>query len=569
MKIRIPNMSLKTGSFLMFFGFMLTLNMNAQTLHLTAVGITEKETQTIDSLYYNRSFKDFSSLQTEVNTIKSQLTNFGYIESELLGLTKENDSSFLATYQLNQRYKSIRLFFDASLNKNILKSVSTNIQDNYVDIEIEKLEQTLKLLNSEISNLGDPFSTLQLINIKKTDQKQMTADLVVSQQTQRSIDSIIIKGYEKFPKSYVKHYLKIKKKQPFNLQTIKDKTLDFENLSFANQIKEPEVLFTKDSTLLYIYVEKEKSNSFDGFLGFGTNAESSKIEFNGYLNLNLINNLNYGESFRLLYKSDESEQKTFDVKARLPYLFGSPLGSEVGLNIFRKDSTFVTVSQSVKLEYQINSKNLVSAGINATTSTNLLENEILLVDDYKSVFYTLDYLFIIRQRFDALFPINFQFDISTGLGYRTFEKSKELQTKLALNTFKIFNLNDRNSVYLKLNSALLLSDNYFENELFRFGGINSIRGFEENSLTANLYALLNTEYRYKVSTSLYIHSVLDATYYENNLVNSKGKLFGFGFGFGLLTQAGLFKLTYSAGKLENQPFKLSNSKVHLSLTASF
>lgn len=562
-------MSLKTGIFLMFFGFMLTLNMNSQTLYLKAEGTTQKETQTIDSLYYKKAFKDFASLQEEVTTIKTRLTHSGYIESEMLVLKKQNDSSYLAKYQLNQRYKSIRLYFDASIDKNILKSVSTNIQDNYIDIDIVNLEETLKLLNSEISNLGDPFSTLQLANIRKNDQDLLGADLVVLEQTQRTIDSIIIKGYEKFPKSYVRHYLKIKGKQPFNLQTIKDKTLDLENLSFASQIKEPEVLFTKDSTLLYIYVEKEKSNSFDGFLGFGTDAESKNIEFNGYLNLNLINNLNYGESFRLLYRSDESEQKTFDVKARLPYLFSSPIGAELSLNIFKRDSTFVTVSQSAKLEYQINPKNLVSAGINATTSTNLLDNTILFVDDYKSVFYTLDYLYIKRQRYDALFPVNFQFDISTGLGNRTFEQSKALQTKLALNTFKIFNLNERNSVYMRLNSAMLISDDYFENELFRFGGINSIRGFEENSLIANLYALINTEYRYKVSNSLYVHSVLDAAYFENDLVNSKEKLFGFGFGFGLLTKAGLFKLTYSAGKLENQPFKFTNSKVHLSLTASF
>jgi hemolysin activation/secretion protein len=103
----------------------------------------------------------------------------------------------------------------------------------------------------------------------------------------------------------------------------------------------------------------------------------------------------------------------------------------------------------------------------------------------------------------------------------------------------------------------------------RFGGINSIRGFEENSLTANLFSVINTEFRYKVNNSLYVHSVIDGAYFENDLVDTKGKLFGFGFGFGLLTKSGLFKFNYSNGKTENQTFKLSDSKIHLSLTASF
>ncbi len=553
----------------MLFGVMLAASMQSQNINLKVEGGTDKETKTLDSLYYQKSFSDFSTLQEEVNSIKRRLTHIGFIESELVRLHKQNDSLYLATFNLNKRYKEIRLYFDSSFDRNLLKSVSTDIKDNYIDIEIHALEETLKLLNTEISNLDDPFSSLQLINIKKNKLDLIYADLIVSQQPQRIIDSIIIKGYENFPKSYVRRYLKINKNQPFSLKTIKEKALDIENLIFASQIKEPEVLFTKDSTLLYMYIEKEKSNSFDGFIGFSTNAETNQLEFNGFLNLALINNLNYGESFRLLYKSDESEQKTFDVKARLPFLFGSPLGAELGLNIFKKDSTFLTVSQIAKLEYQINSKNVVSAGINANTSTNLLETTSLFVDDYKSVFYTLDYLYTKLQRYDDLFPINFLFDLATGLGSRTFEQTREPQTKISVNTFKIFNLNERNSVYLRLNASLLASDSYFDNELFRFGGINSIRGFEENSLAANLYSVINTEYRYKVSNSLYIHSVLDAAYFENNLVDQKGKLFGFGFGFGLLTKAGLFNLTYSAGKLENQSFKLSDSKVHLSLTAKF
>ncbi len=563
-------MDLKSIILCLFLGWIFTPAIHSQSLLLSAKGNSEKETQIIDSLYYRKTFNDFSSLQQETLFIKSQLNNLGYIESELIELKKQNDISYLARYHLKNRYKTIRLYFDDSINRNILKLVSTNVEEDYVDIAISNLEETLKLLNSEISNQHDPFSTLQLINIKKQNEDYLYADLIISKKTQkRTIDSIIIKGYDKFSKSYVKRYLKIKQKQPFNLKTIKENMSELDNLVFADQIKEPEVLFTKDSTLLYIYLEKQKSNAFDGFLGFGTNAESGKIELNGYLNLNLVNNLNYGESFRLIYKSDESEQKTFEVKARLPYLFGSPLGAELGLNIFKKDSTFVTVSQSAKLQYQVNPKNLISAGIESTTSTNLLDNPSLFVDDYKSVFYTLNYLYTKHQRYDLLFPVNFQLDISVAFGNRAFEGSSQSQERLALDSYKIFNLNAKNSFFIRLTGGILNSDSYFENELIRFGGINSIRGFEENSLIANLVSVVNTEYRYKVNNSLYVHSVLDASYFENELLNTKAKLFGFGFGFGLLTKAGLFKFNYSNGKTENQSFKLSDSKIHLSLTASF
>ena len=152
----------------------------------------------------------------------------------------------------------------------------------------------------------------------------------------------------------LKHFLKIKKGNTFSIDAIKNKTQALNNLPFANQIKDPEVLFTSDSTTLYLYLEKQKSNNFDGFLGFGTNEETNKLEFDGYLNLNLSNNLNYGESLSIIYKSDENEQRTFEANLNLPYLFNSPLGTELELNIFRKDTTFSITNQTANLFYQIN-----------------------------------------------------------------------------------------------------------------------------------------------------------------------------------------------------------------------
>ena len=198
-----------------------------------------------------------------------------------------------------------------------------------------------------------------------------------------------------------------------------------------------------------------------------------------------------------------------------------------------------------------------------------MDTNLTNVDDYKSTHYILNYSHQKAQNFDPLFPINFLFDFTAGFGKRTLNSTNESQRVFNLNSFKIFNLNLKNSIFVKVSGASLISNSYLENELFRFGGINSIRGFEENSLSADLFAVLNTEYRYRLNSSLYVHSVLDAAYFENKIISAKEKLFGFGFGFGLLTKAGLFKINYASGKFENQPFKFSDSKIHLSLNSTF
>nr|WP_321237269.1 hypothetical protein [uncultured Psychroserpens sp.] len=562
-------MSRKISALLLLIYILWSSETFSQNLYLTCIGNSEKETKTIDSLDYQKSFQDYRSLDTEVNSVKKKLTAIGYIESELSNFEKVSDSSYQATFNLKNKYKSIIVEHNGLVDMSILKLTGFLNNKEQLVIPMESVEITLQSINSEIANRGNPFSSLLLNNIKKIDNETLSGSLSVSDPKSRTIDKLILKGYEKFPKSFIKRYLKIKTGQTFSLETIKEKTTVLNDLVFANQIKDPEVLFTQDSTILYMYIEKARSNTFDGFLGFGTNEVTNKIEFDGYLDLNLTNNLNYGESLKLLYKSDENDQQTFDLKLGAPYIFSSPIGIDLNLNIFKRDSSFVTVSQAAKISYQINSKHVVSAGINTVNSTDLLDITTASITDYKSNQYFINYTYTKRQNYDFLFPVNFLFDITTGFGNRTYQNIDENQSKLYLNTFKIFNLNDKNSIYARISSNYLVSDTYLENELPRFGGINSIRGFEENSLIANLYGVLNTEYRYKLNNSIYIHSVIDAAYFENQIANQKGKLFGFGFGFGLLSKAGLFRFNYTSGKTEDQKFRLSDSKIHLSLTTRF
>ncbi|NRB58379.1 MAG: hypothetical protein HRU50_00390 [Winogradskyella sp.] len=540
-----------------------------QSLNLKVEGNTAAETKIIDSVGYVNSFKNYLKLEKELSSLKKKLLRIGFIDTSIEHITKENDSLYTANLNLKNRINSIRIHYDSIFNKDLLKLFNFTQKENHFEVNIIELEKTLNILNSKIAEEGDPFSSLQLININKLNSKLLAADLKVISNQKRRIDNIVIKGYEKFPKSYIKRFLKLKTGETFNLNEITNKVELLEDIRFASKIRDPEVLFTKDSTTLYLYVEKTRTNNFDGFLGFGTNENTNRIEFDGYLDLRLINNLNYGESINLFYKSDEIDQQTFRIDTDLPYLFGSPIGLQFGLNIFRKDTTFSNAKQYVKMNYQINSQHRIGAGVSSTSSTNLLENDTAILNDYTSNYYTLSYNFIKPQFYDPLFPVNFRFDLSSGLGNRENNLSNQSQSVFNVDAFKIFNLNPNNSIYTRINGAILTSDDYLDNELFRFGGINSIRGFEENSLVANLYGVLNTEYRYRLSNSVYVHSVFDAAYFENQITDSKEKLFGFGFGLGLLTNSGLFRLNYSSGKSENRPFKLSDSKVHVSLTATF
>lgn len=544
----------------------------AQNLNLTVKGASDVETQTIDSLDYKKKHDDYASVTLETNLIQKKLIKLGYIESRRSAVDKINDSTIAFNFELNTKYETLHIYYNTTLvSKKIINLITTKSFDDYFSVPFAEVERVLNFINTQIANEGYPFSKIRLSEIEPKDNKTLTAKLIIAEkQDKRYLNKIVIKGYNTFPKSFLKRYLKIKPSQIFNLETIKEKTAGLDNLRFAKQIKAPEILFTKDSTQLYLYIEKANSNAFDGFLGFSTNETSNKLELNGYLDLELTNNFNYGESLNLLYKGNENEEKTFEIKINLPYLFSSPIGLEAELNIFKKDSSFTTVNQKAKVFYQINRKNRLYFGLDNTQSNNLLtDTQTVSINNYNSNFLTSRYEYEHRDNKELLFQIKTLAQLEFGIGDREVLNTKNQQIKLFLNAHHIFNLNTSNSVFIRVHAGALNSGNYLENELIRLGGINSIRGFTENSLTATKYALINTEYRYLLSNTIYTHSVTDYAFIEDKITNKKENVYGFGLGFGIITKTGLFKFTFANGKGEKQQFKFSNSKIHLSLTSVF
>jgi len=540
----------------------------AQELQLKIVGNDSVETNLINSIGYLKTFENFEDLQTEVSAFKNKLYQLGYIEMQILEISQKPPLTLIKT-ALGPKYESIRLYADKTLFEFLELEGIKNLKSNpYYLIEFAKLESLLNSLTKFLSAKSYPFASVTLKAIIPIGKSELRADLVVETKQARQLQSVKIKGYEKFPRSFIKHVLNIKTNTLFDLKAIQSKTKALDQLPFSKQIRPAEVLFTKDTTRVYLYLEKIKSNRFDGFLGFGSDENSGDLQLNGYLNLNLTNNLNFGESFRVNYRSDENDLKTFETQLTLPYLFKTPIGSEFELNIIKKDSTFTSSEQAANVFYQLNPKQKVFLGIRSTQSNALVTENTTDILDYQTSTYEVKYTYQHLTTQNPLSPLTTALEFRLSKANRKTTDTQTNQILYLLKASKLFSLNQKNSFYLRIQAQGIDSDSYLLNELIRFGGINSIRGFEENSINATNLGVMASEYRYQLSPTLYIHSIIDAAYFDTPL-QSNQKLYGFGFGFGLLTESGLLKFNLANGQTENQNFRFSDSKIHLSLTATF
>lgn len=530
-----------------------------QELSLELVSDIRAENNVIDSIGYQKKHVNTKSIIDEVQKISNQLLQIGYLENQLLDSKKRNDTLYQFNLKLGNQTKSIHIYVDTSPTLNQFKN-------HTVVIPILKTQAYLKQKLDELELRGFSLVTLQLTDFKK-ENNQLFARLKINENSKRVLNEIVINGYEKFPPGHKKNIQRQYRNKTFNKNNLNKIYKDFNSFRFISQTRYPEILFTEDSTKVYVYLEKSKANRFDGYIGF-SNDEESNLKFTGYLDLTLINILNSGEEFNLYWKSDDNKQVTFNAAIEVPYIFKSPLGIKAYLNIFKQDSTFQNTKTAIDLGYYFTYSKKLFIGYQSAESSDIQNSNNVSISDFESNFITttFDYKNYID---DTLFPEKTKFIFKTGLGQRTSKLETSKQTFFELNFSHDLYLNTRNIVNLRSQNFYLQSTNFITNELYRFGGIQSIRGFNENSLQANSFISILTEYRFILSPNLYVHSVLDYGFYEDTTNFSSNKLLGLGFGLGILSKNGLLNLIYANGSTSKQAIKLANSVVQIKFTTRF
>ena len=334
------------------------------------------------------------------------------------------------------------------------------------------------------------------------------------------------------------------------------------------ELKPPEVLFTPDSTLVYLYLKKKRSNQFDGIIGFASKEESAGLEFNGYLDLSLNNIFNSGETIALYWKNNGNDRQRFFLQAELPYIFKLPLIPKANFELYRQDSTYSNVTTHVSLGYSLGAKGKITASLSTEKSNDLTNGTSKGIESYSNLFYGVSYTFK-KMGNDPVFPVKFQVNIDGMLGSRNNGQLSTSQSRFLFLASYLFSINTKNYIFVQNQSGLLNSDTYLTNELFRIGGINNMRGVNEESIFASAYSIFNLEYRFKPNSSSYFYSISDFSYIENKIDDQKTNVISLGMGYAFTTRAGVLNLSYAIGKYENSPFTFQNSRVHIKMTSNF
>ena len=540
-------------------------------LLLFSTGIISSQEYTLtfnsDSITKNKSFKyeSYEELILGIDDSLSSLNKIGYINAEVKSLKMKKSLSYEVVIEKNKKLKFIEITNVSRLENEIQYILENYFTDGSL-IKFDEIETVFEEISELLSKRGYPFAKIRLDKNEVIGQTKIRSEILIKIGEKRFLDKVIVKGYKNFPKKFIKNIFRLYKPRSFDVSQIRPTAALIDNLLFVKNIKDPEILFTNDSTSLFLYLQEVKKNSFDGFIGFDSDENSGKINIQGYANISLINPFNKGEEINFNFRSENEEDRSLNTEIIIPYVFGSKFDFNYSLNIIKKDSSFTLNKNSFNLVTKLGGIKS-GLGFQQTRSSSGYISENIL--DYSSFLINVSATYENFDFEDKLIKENFRFLFRLGFGEKTQSNLKSNKDLIKIEILKKFNFSSKIKFLTSVSHEKINSQNLVTNELLRFGGANSLRGFDENSIFADRYSLLNTSLNYYLNDTIYIYNTFGIANYTNSVTNFEDNLYSGGLGFTTKTENGVISVNYSKGDVLGKRFNFKNAKISINFITFF
>lgn len=458
-----------------------------------------------------------------------------------------------------------------------------------------------KLLD-EFENSGYPFARIKLDSIDMAGE-QLKASLFIDKGLFYKVDSIRLYGPAKISRNFIHRYLSIERGSVYSQQKLGKINQRLLELPYLQQAQPWDVTMLSTGSIINLYLQPKKSNQINvlaGFLPDNQQIGGGKLLFTIDANLQLKNAFGTGESVGLVWQQIQPRSPRLNLRYQQPFIANSPFGIDFSFDLFKKDSIFLNLNVQIGLRYVLSANQSAKLSIQ-NQRTNVLQvdtfsikNSRQLPDiaDVGSVNLGIDYDYNNTDyRFNP--RRGNELGLYAGAGNKKIRRNTaivqikdpafnygSLYDSIKLNTYQVrvkvvaahyFSLGRQSVFKTGINAGVYESPSNFRNELFQIGGYRLLRGFDEESIFANKYAVGTLEYRYLLGVNSYFFGFTDVGWsrYKSNVTTFSNTYVGAGLGLAFETKGGIFNVSYAVGKRNDQKFNARESKIHFGYVSVF
>ena len=544
------------------------------------------------------SFPDKSSSTVYISKLPAVLTSKGFPASSIDSVFYDSTSARVELF-LGDQYKWIEINTD-SVDQEFLYASGWNTKqfENKV-IDFRRLQLQEEKLLAYFENNGYPFAEVSLSNVTFL-KDQIKADLMVRKGPLYHIDSIRVYGKIKINNLFLQQYFGITNGSIYDNQKLRLISSKLLQLPYLHEQQPWDVSMLGTGSILNLYLQPKKSSEFNVLVGFlPANTTTGKTQITGDVHLNLKNSLGHGENILLNWQQLQPQSPKLNLGFNHPYIFKSAFGIDFSLDLLKRDSSYVQLNSQVGLQYVLSSTQfgkifyqsqrtfLLSGGIDSSSviATKTLPPNIDVGSGNFGVnynYFNTNYRLNPRKGNELEITatagikkvtknneiINFQDPSNPAFNFNTLYDSIKLKTyqlRIIAAAAHYYPLGKSSTLKTAVHIGWYQSPQIFRNELFQIGGYQLLRGFDEESIYTNRYAVFTAEYRYLIGINSYLFGFTDAGLAQTKYLDAdySNNYLSVGFGLEFETKLGLLNLSYAIGKRNDIKFEIRNaSKIH-------
>jgi outer membrane protein assembly factor BamA len=489
-----------------------------------------------------------SMIDSWKSILVTKYSELGYFWTDISDTIIKQNENTLVRYKIKENEQAKISAFDMLSNDTIFKPIykikhGQNFSKKFLDTQVQTI---LDYYN----NNGYPFVTITPVNFQINDSlKSISYNLKIEQSPLVKINNIQFAGISS-NQYRLRQLLDIKPNAIFSAIILKR---HLSRLSANGILIDGYRIFNQDTLYSLIISGWDKKNQE---ISAAISYIPDNKEINGFFSLNLNNLFNTLRKIKIGWSS-YSHYTNFLLNYSDPYLLGFSFDGNINNIIYDTIYSKTDFNLEVKLPILDYTSLYFYSGYERTTSG------IASIPNFQTIWIgqgvTID-----RENIYDITGLKYNIDISTIFGSRNLSNYNQLLAKTFIESRFNFPIHNNYKYLLDLSAKNLYSNrNLMQSDSLYIGGVNTLRGFQENEFSTNRFILMKNEFTFFTSQKSNLYLFTDFAVF-NNTSNGQFKA-GYGVGLRTTSKVGLVELDYGLPYKEN----LLKGKIHLRFTSQF
>jgi len=304
-----------------------------------------------------------------------------------------------------------------------------------------------------------------------------------------------------------------------------------------------------DHEKILIDIEEDKMTYFSGLFGYNNSLKGSD-RLSGFLQLEFQNLFGSDRSLALFWQKLNSNRDLIELFYHESGPLQIPLSGDLLFSREEVDSTYISSKFSTDIYYfTLTSKYGLSFSLN-NIFPGSRRPKLISANNLTNIGLFWEYSNLVNN----LNPVSGN---NIRIGYYNifykFDSKKDSRQQSELFWQVLINPLLKSVISISANIKALENKDLMDYELFTLGGINDLRGYNEDQFKGHLVFWSNLEYRYLLSFNSRAFIFFDYGFVQSP-ERKFGKLFSTGLGLRLNTKLGLIGIDYGIG-YENEKFR--------------